>query len=422
MMRSMSVYITTARQVKGAAWSARYPDRATDLFVVAQIGGKKKRKQIGPDTPENRERAERKRDEWQAILERRELQAAGLMAPTLSEAIADFVAHGMRGRAPKTISGRRYQLDKMAQEIGSQTAIDRIDSDTIALWWDGHVDGKRDIRTGKGYLNALSMLYRHAIRQDPKLANPVPAARDRILGEIERTASYRARDAANCDPLSTQEIARLLPAIERGGNPDLLLTIALLLDAGLRLTEATGLQWGDVWWGQDESDVSRHIHVQRRRSGRTEGHTKSGRSRRVALSRRLRQLLLERHMELGRPEPEAWIVGQSWEENIRSRLDRACRAAKIRRRRPKDLRDTYASTLITHGIVLKWISLQLGHGSIAVTERHYASYMALDRYQNPWQVPQGSLPPDLFAQLDGWRGERGHQGALSGTTESNHAK
>ena len=34
------------------------------------------------------------------------------------------------------------------------------------------------------------------------------------------------------------------------------------------------------------------------------------------------------------------------------------------------MRDTFASTLITHGIVLKWISLQLGHASVATTERH----------------------------------------------------
>jgi len=54
--------------------------------------------------------------------------------------------------------------------------------------------------------------------------------------------------------------------------------------------------------------------------------------------------------------------------------------------------------------VLKWISLQLGHASIAVTERHYAAYMAMDSYQNPWMVPEGCLPPDLFTTLDGCAG------------------
>jgi hypothetical protein len=60
----------------------------------------------------------------------------------------------------------------------------------------------------------------------------------------------------------------------------------------------------------------------------------------------------------------------------------------------------YRFTFIT-GIVLKWISLQLGHASLAVTEKHYARYMQMDGYQNPWIVPAGCLPPDLFSELDG---------------------
>ncbi len=56
----------------------------------------------------------------------------------------------------------------------------------------------------------------------------------------------------------------------------------------------------------------------------------------------------------------------------------------------------------SNGIVLKWTSLQLGHGSIAITERHYARWMTQDGYRNPWQVPEGCLPTDLFAELDGW--------------------
>ena len=68
----------------------------------------------------------------------------------------------------------------------------------------------------------------------------------------------------------------------------------------------------------------------------------------------------------------------------------------------KDFRDTFATQLVIHGIVLKWVSLQLGHGTVGVTERHYARWMAQDGYRNPWQVPEGCLPTDLFAELDEW--------------------
>lgn len=82
----------------------------------------------------------------------------------------------------------------------------------------------------------------------------------------------------------------------------------------------------------------------------------------------------------------------------------------------KDLRDTFASTLITHGIVLKWISLQLGHASVATTERHYARYMAVDGYQNPWIVPAGSVPSDLFAMIESGEITETHQDAHRRTT------
>ena len=174
----------------------------------------------------------------------------------------------------------------------------------------------------------------------------------------------------------------------------------LCYDAGLRLGEALGLEWGDVWWGADENDTTRRLSIERSRSGNRVGLTKSGRSRKVMLSRRLRSRLMARHMERGRPSAGTFVVEQSWGQNIRARLERVRKAAKIRPLKLKDLRDTYASTLITHGIVLRWISGQLGHGSLAVTERHYAKYMAADSYTNPWQVPRGCHPSDLFAYLE----------------------
>ena len=78
------------------------------------------------------------------------------------------------------------------------------------------------------------------------------------------------------------------------------------------------------------------------------------------------------------------------------------KAAGIEPHALKDFRDTFATQLVIHGIVLKWVSLQLGHGTVGVTERHYARWMAQDGYRNPWQVPEGCLPTDLFAELDEW--------------------
>ena len=44
-------------------------------------------------------------------------------------------------------------------------------------------------------------------------------------------------------------------------------------------------------------------------------------------------------------------------------------------RRLKDLRDTFASQLVSAGIPLGYVSHQLGHANLAVTAKHYARWI-----------------------------------------------
>ncbi len=108
-------------------------------------------------------------------------------------------------------------------------------------------------------------------------------------------------------------------------------------------------------------------------------------------------------MQLGRPGDEEFVVPSGWPKPYREQLRQVCKAARIDNHTPKDFRDTFATLLLTNGIPLKWISNQLGHGSVAVTERHYARWMDEDEYRNPWQVSKGQVPMDLFAEADLWR-------------------
>lgn len=77
----------------------------------------------------------------------------------------------------------------------------------------------------------------------------------------------------------------------------------LMLDAGLREGEAAALTWGQVRWGADENDTQRALVIDRNRPrGGAETTPKSGRTRIVALSRRLREalrLLFELEFEPG---------------------------------------------------------------------------------------------------------------------------
>ena len=69
MMRAMSIRILTSRQVKGGKWADAHPNKADDLWVMAEVRGNRRRKHVGPPTPENRREAERKRAAWAALLD-----------------------------------------------------------------------------------------------------------------------------------------------------------------------------------------------------------------------------------------------------------------------------------------------------------------------------------------------------------------
>ena len=69
----------------------------------------------------------------------------------------------------------------------------------------------------------------------------------------------------------------------------------------------------------------------------------------------------------------------------------------------KDLRDSFGSWLLTLGIPIQYVSRQLGHGSIAVTETHYAEYLggggADHVYVEPPRLADGEVPADLLARV-----------------------
>ncbi len=59
--------------------------------------------------------------------------------------------------------------------------------------------------------------------------------------------------------------------------------------------------------------------------------------------------------------------------NFRNReWRRILKRADLGHRRLKDLRDTSASQLLTAGVQLGYVSMQLGHADVAVTAQHYA--------------------------------------------------
>ncbi|MEE8556358.1 MAG: tyrosine-type recombinase/integrase [Myxococcota bacterium] len=96
------------------------------------------------------------------------------------------------------------------------------------------------------------------------------------------------------------------------------------------------------------------------------------------------------------PSPEEHVVKGIDPSNWRRREWRRITQRTDIVARIKDLRDTFGSWLLSNGIPIKYVSKQLGHSSIATTEKHYAKWCHGDDYQDPIRLSLSELPADLL--------------------------
>jgi len=268
-------------------------------------------------------------------------------------------------------------------------------------------------RTDYEDAQVLRLAQRHGQLRSP---NPVPVFRDWLRAE-GRTRAARARVGRDIRPIEDpRSLTRLLEAAKTRGQDVFLLTL-LLLDAGLRLGEAAALTWGQVRWGAGENDRTRHVLIDRSRPrGGEETRTKSGRDRKVPLSRRLRSALAEGYLRAGRPLPNERVFPRFDVSNFHKReWNQLLRGARVGSVRPKDLRDTFASWLLTLGAPIPWVSEALGHADWAVTARHYARWIPGGDDNEPLRREAGEVYPDLLARLAPF-GAEGDATRRGGTT------
>ena len=152
----------------------------------------------------------------------------------------------------------------------------------------------------------------------------------------------------------------------------------------MRLGELLALLWEDIQFGESENDPNRYILVRRNYTRGEFTTPKSGKARRVGLTRELRRVLIElrdRRMreafESGRPEIPALVFssetgGPLDGVNVYHRDFLPClQAAGLRRITFHARRHTYASLLIQAGAGLAYVKEQMGHRSIQVTVDTY---------------------------------------------------
>jgi len=237
---------------------------------------------------------------------------------------------------------------------------------------------------------------------DEELISINPAHR---LGKIFKTQDSKLK----VDPLSREEVRAILECLKSDYSRfhPLALTLAR---TGLRLGEGLGLQWGDIDFN------GRFILVRRNISRERIETPKSGKTRRVDMSKQLtstlRELKHNRKLEVlkrGWKKLPAWVfVNENGERTGAKKFQRAFNAvldkAGIRKVRVHDLRHAFASALLQAGESPAYVKEQLGHHSIKMTVDVYghlvpgANRRAVDRLDDTEDEENRNIPQPIRNQ------------------------
>lgn len=290
-----------------------------------------------------------------ARAERAEIDAARAAArlPTFGDFWPRFLAHlvDARRKASTLELYERVGRLRLLPALG-QLPIDRI----------GELDVQR-IRAGM-----RSSKPAHVNQTLATLSSCLTLAAARHGITAPRIARVRNTADETIRYYTREEAAALVDALA-GDPPDRLAAILLGLDAGLRKGEIYALRW---------ADIDRGVIVVRHTIWRGElTPTKSGKARRVPMSRRLAAALRTV------PRSSEWILPRSSRRSTKRGADGACkpvdlgvvlrtaaRRAGLPNHKPHALRHTFATLALSGGAKLRAVQALLGHASISITARY----------------------------------------------------
>src|SRR5712672_2179362 len=313
---------------------------------------------------------------------------AGYAYYTVRQAAADWLAHGLDGRSPKTITKNQNVLEPLLAVIGARKLRDLSAAD-VRQALAAMAAGYSTAAVSMGHL-ALKRAIRHA-EASGLVSRNVAALVDTPKGQEGRPSRSLTLDQA----VAVITAARTLPVMElRPGLKDVRRPAALMhayitlsLLCGLRTEEARALRWAHVDLDGDPAarpPVPPYVAVWR--SVRAHGETKTERSRRtlgipaaaVQALGALRESQAEERLEAGDGWQHTGLVftnhlGAALDAgNVRKMFKRVCTEAGIGDGgTPRELRTSFVSLLSHHGVSIEEIARLVGHASTRTTEIVY---------------------------------------------------
>ncbi len=292
----------------------------------------------------------------------------------MSQAVEDWLTHGLSNRNTATQQANRYLCEKhLLPQLGRRKIRDLSAAEVDA--WLSALAQVLSTRTVQGVRSCLNRAVKRAMARDLVRRNVVELT-EVPTGRAGRPSKALTAQEAD-DVLELTKADRLHPYI------------VMSLLTGARTEELRALEWRHVHL-QGRVDVSPPVppFVEVWRSVRSGGDTKTRQSRRtLALPSRCIEVLL---LQQAQQAVERAAAGSSWQEHglvFPTRVGTAMDAANVRRelRRalglvpnldpsewtPRELRHSFVSLLSDAGVPIEEISRLVGHSGTSVTELVY---------------------------------------------------
>jgi len=290
---------------------------------------------------------------------------------TVAQAIKDWLADGLAGRAPKTVSTQREVLEPLIGIIGT-VPLRELSAATVrsAL---KDLAATRATRTVAMAHAGLTRAIRHAEANDKVRRN--------VATLVDTPAGREGR------PSKSLAFGQAVALIQAARSYGLYAYVVLSLLVGIRTEEARALRWDHVdLEGDPDVDPPVPPHIDVWRSVRAHGDTKTKKSRRSLGLPKMAVEVLREHLQ--RQADARLRAGVLWQDNglvfttalgtqldaadVRRSLRTICRRAGLAEEwTPRELRHTFVSLLSDNGMAIEEISRLMGHSSSNVTETVY---------------------------------------------------
>jgi integrase len=290
---------------------------------------------------------------------------------TVRQAVEDWLANGLPGRAERTRSIYREAMALLLEQIGSKP-LRELTAGDVRVGLEA-LSGRHSTRYLQIARASLARALRYAAAHD-LIGRNVAVLVDPPKGRVGRPSRSFTLD---------QTRALLDAAAESKLNA----YVVLSLTTGIRTEEARGLRWDHVDVdGKPDADPPVPPSVAVWRSIRHGGETKTPKSRRTLALPQTAIEALKEHRE--RQAEDQLVAGPLWQDHglvFASTIGTPLDAGNVRREfrkitetaglgkgwAPRDLRHTFVSLMSAGGVPVEEIARLAGHNRTATTELVY---------------------------------------------------